>query len=56
MLLVPSTGASMLYYPPTQTTPGYVLTPGVLGTNKSRWDDWEIASARMTAIIRNAAA
>jgi hypothetical protein len=54
MLLVPTTGASMLYYPPTQTTPGYVLTPAVLGTSKSRWDDWEIASARMTTIIRNA--
>lgn len=53
-LLVPTTDASMIYYPPTSTTRGYILTPSVLGTNKSRWDDWEIVSARMAAIIRKA--
>jgi hypothetical protein len=53
-LLVPTTGASMLYYPPTRSTPGYVLAPAVLGTDKRRWDDWETASQRMATILRNA--
>jgi hypothetical protein len=53
-LLIPTAGASMLYYPPTHTTPGYILTPVVLGGKESRWDDWEIASQRMAAIIRRA--
>lgn len=44
----------MLYYPATGTTPGYILTPVVLG-GKERWDDWEIATQRMAAIIRRAA-
>jgi hypothetical protein len=54
LLLIPATDASMLYYPPTGTTPGYVLTPSALGTKTTRWDDWEVASARMEAIIRKA--
>jgi hypothetical protein len=53
-LLVPTSGDSMLYYPPTDGAAGVVLTPADTGDSLRRWDDWEIATPRMQRILRRA--
>lgn len=55
-LLIPASGATMLYYPPSGRQPGYLLTPAVLEKRNERWDDWEVASSQMKTIIHAAIA
>lgn len=53
MLVQAGHTAPMLYYPASRTTPPYLVSPAVFGTNSlsRRWDDWHVVTPRMQRIM-----
>ena len=57
MLVQAGHTAPMLYYPPSRSTPPYLVTPAAQGAHGLRWDDWHVVTPRMhrimTAALKN---
>jgi hypothetical protein len=51
MLVQAGHTAPMLYYPASDSTPPYLVTPAAQGAHGLRWDDWHVVTSRMQRIM-----